>query len=411
MGQNLITVLDVGSTKLSCVIARAEAGGAIRVLGLGHHYNQAVELGRITNEAALEHGVRVVLDKAERMAGLKVEDVWVTTALGNQSADVVSVDVAVGGHAVEAADVENVYDAARAHPLNPDRRLLHMSPACYSLDGRFGVTDPIGEIAEMLGLDMHLVTAERSTIDIIETMVRSAHVDVKMIIATAQAASLGATKPEERETGVAVVEIGGGATGISVFCHNALAHLSYHPIGGVSVTRDISTALRLPVTQAERLKTLYGNVLHCPADHRECIDLSEGGAGKSSFPKSVLTGIIRPRMEELLEAVRADLQQVGFFALGQARRPRLVLTGGGTQLPGVQHLAEQLFPCSVRIGYPMGLVGLADAMAGPAFSALAGAFPFIDQQPEEREVWTSPLPPNLAMRPLSRVSRWFRNHF
>lgn len=372
--QSSIAILDVGTTKLCCILAHVDDAGEIHVEGIGHHVAEGVKNGVVTDMGLAENAIRSVVQSAEDMAGRTIDDIIIVTTAGDISSSIFSVEVAVSGHEVEAADIKRVLKLARKQMADEARTILHALPACYSVDNAMGVRSPEGMFGERLGVDFHMVTAEPSPLQNLATCVQRCHLNVTSLIAAPYAAGHAVLHDEEKELGVACVDMGGGSTSISLFCGGVLVDCTVLPIGGDAITRDIAKMLSTPLVEAERLKTLYGTVLECASDHQELLDVrplaepmpSAGGR----IRKSQLTGLIRPRVEETLEYVADTLRASGF--LGQDMGT-VVFTGGASEMPGINHLGEQILGAPVRFGYPQMLRGLAEAATGPAFAAPVGA--------------------------------------
>ncbi|MFZ5609550.1 MAG: cell division protein FtsA [Pseudomonadota bacterium] len=370
-----IAVLDVGTSKLCCFIARGDDGGEIHIEGIGHHVSAGIKAGTVTDMAAAESAIRHVVHQAEAMASRTIEDVMVVTTAGDLASALLTVEVSVAGHAVARADIDRVLRLAGRQVARELRAVLHAQPACYSVDGAFGVRDPEGMFGERLGVDFHMVTAEAGPLQNLETCIQRCHLNVAGFIAAPYAAGLATLHEEEKDLGVACIDMGGGVTSIAIFCGGQLVDCAVLPLGGAAITRDIAKLLSTPLAEAERLKTLYGTVLECAADHREVVEVTplaepSSPASGGRIRKSQLTGLIRPRVEETLELAADKLRAAGF--LGR-ETGTVVLTGGASSLSGINHLAEEILRCPVRFGFPLGPMGLAEATSGPAFAAGVGA--------------------------------------
>ena len=410
----LLAALDVGSTKVSCFVARVGDDNIVRVSGIGHRVNSGVRDGTVVDIQATETAIRAAVDQAERMAGETVEDVVVSVTSGEPRSHIVEMDVSIDGHQVEPADVELVLSQARARIDPGERVVLHAFPACFAIDGSFGVREPVGMYGDRLSVAMHVVTASPGPIRNLEACVHRAHLNVAGFVLSPYASGLSALVDDEMALGAACVDIGGGATTVSVFVQNAMIHADIVPVGGHHVTQDIARGLLTPVDHAERLKTLYGSAIQSPADDRETIDVPHVGEsdvdedGYSSIPRSMLTGIIQPRVEEIFELVRDRLSASGFS--GQAGR-RVVLTGGAAQLPGCRELAQRVLDKQIRIGRPRRVFGLADATAGPAFSTCAGLLLHSVAAPRELGRLEAQLGAGLPANRIARVGQWLRDNF
>ena len=380
--EGLITALDIGSSKVSALIAQKGDGNELIVLGTGQRESRGVKRGYIADMTATEAAVREAVEQAERIAGTNIEDVWVSFSAGGLVSDIVKLEVELGGHRVEQSDIDDLLKAGR-NAIDPaGRMVLHAQPTRYTLDGLSGVKRPIGLHADRLGVDIHVVATDGSPVRNLDLCVRSAHLEVKSIIAAPVATGLATLSEEERELGVALVEIGAGVTNVSVFKDGVLASLASIGMGAADVTDDIASAFGARRAQAERMKCFHGSANMSPRDHHEMIDLApasaEGEAEGARITRAQLNTVIRSRLERLLAEVQKELKRLNFAdPVGR----QLVLTGGGAELRGIADYAQQALGSAVRIGKPRGLSALPEAHSGPAFATLAGLATFAASNP------------------------------
>ena len=368
--EGLITALDIGSSKVSAMIAQPGDGGELIVLGTGQRESRGVKRGYIADMGATEAAVREAVEQAERIAGLNIENVWVGFSAGGLVSDVAEVEFELGGHRVEQGDIDALLTAGR-NSIDPQGRMvLHAQPALYTLDGLTGVKKPLGLHADRLGVHIHVVAADGSPVRNLDLCVRSAHLEVKSIIASPVATGLACLSDEERELGVALVEFGAGITNVSLFAGGMLVGLCSLPIGAADITDDIASAFGTRRQQAERMKCFHGSANASPRDNHEMIPIvgDEEGEG-SQITRAQLIGVIRQRLEHQMAEVRQALTRLKFE--GPVGR-QVVLTGGGAELNGIADYAQAALGRSVRIGRPRGLTGLPEAHGGPAFATLAG---------------------------------------
>ena len=377
----LVSVLDFGSSKVCCLIAKLRpASGhevlpgrthAVDVIGFGHKRSAGVKSGVIVDMDAAEQAVRSAVDAAESQAGMTVESVIVNVSCGRPRSEVFSAGVEVAANAVAEDDIQGVLEAGLEHVVPDGRAVLHALPIGYSLDGSRGVRDPRGMLAARVGVDMHMVTAEAAPVRNLLLCVERCHLSVETLVVTPYASGLAALVDDEVELGAACVDIGAGATTIGVFFEGRLVHADAVAVGGHHVTLDIARGLSMRLAAAERVKTLHGSVLASASDSHETVTvppLSEDDDTPNHVPRDMLTRIVRPRVEEILELVRDRLAaSVG----GKAAR-RVVLTGGASQLVGLPEVTRRVMQGQVRIGRPLGIRGLPEAAKGPAFSAAVG---------------------------------------
>ncbi|WP_426255268.1 cell division protein FtsA [Sphingomonas sp. DC2300-3] len=372
--EGLITALDIGSSKVSAMIAQKGDGGELIVLGTGQRESRGVKRGYIADMGATEAAVREAVEQAERIAGINIENVWVGFSAGGLVSDVAEVEFELGGHRVEQQDIDALLAAGR-NSIDPQGRMvLHAQPALYTLDGLTGVKKPLGLHADRLGVHIHVVAADGSPVRNLDLCVRSAHLEVKSIIAAPVATGLACLSDEERELGVALVEMGAGITNVSLFAGGMLVGLCSIPMGGQDITDDIASAFGTRRAQAERMKCFHGSANASPRDNHEMIPVMPIAAeddvhGGMQITKAQLIGVVRQRLEHQMDEIRKSLAQLKFE--GPVGR-QVVLTGGGAELKGIADYAQQALGRSVRIGRPRGLTALPEAHGGPAFATLAG---------------------------------------
>ncbi|HEY0623476.1 cell division protein FtsA [Sphingomonas sp.] len=381
--EGLITALDIGSSKVSALIAQKGDGGELMVLGTGQRESRGVQRGYVADMHATEIAVREAVEQAERIAGTNIEDVWVSFSAGGLVSDILRLEVDLGGHRVEQSDIDDLLRAGR-ESINPGGRMvLHAQPTRYTLDGLAGVKQPRGLHAERLGVDIHVVSTEGAPVRNLDLCVRSAHLEVKSIIAAPVATGLACLSEEERELGVALVEIGAGVTNVSVYKDGVLTGLSSIPSGSADITDDIASAFGTRRGQAERMKCFYGSANMTPRDNHDMIDVApiatdEETAEGGRITRAQLIAVIRQRLDRLMAEIGKELARLNFEdPVGR----QIVLTGGGAELKGIADYAQQALGRSVRVGRPRGLSALPEAHAGPAFATLAGLASFAAADP------------------------------
>jgi cell division protein FtsA len=376
----LIAALDVGSTKIGCIIAKpsfdqfTDTGYEARVVGFGHHVSKGVRSGIVVDMDNVEKAVRSTVEAAEQMAGENIHDVIVNVNIGNPKSRLIAYEVSIAGHEISDPDMRRILvPQGLVDNESSNIEVLHKIPVGYSIDGNKGIRDPRGMFGERLGVNMHIITADSGPIRNLETAISRCHLGLETKVLSAYASALACIVEDERQMGVTCVDIGGGTTSIAVFFDGELVHTDSIPIGGQHVSNDIARGLATSLQHAERMKTLYGNAIPSSNDDREVIKVplvgEESNPEAGQIPRSMLVGIIRPRMEEILEMVRDRLVQAGFDKVAGRR---MVLTGGAGQLPGLPELAGMILNKQVRTGRPKGMDGLAEAASGPAFSTCVG---------------------------------------
>jgi cell division protein FtsA len=419
----LVAVLDIGTSKIACLIGRLKPrvsqeplrrrSHAIEILGIGHTRARGIKAGTVIDLAEAEEAVRHAVAAAERMAGVELDSVITSVSAGRLSSELFTATVHVTGPTVTNADIERVLAAGSHHSLREARVVLHSLPIAYALDNERGIRDPRGMLGKRLGVDMHVVTADVAALRNLMLAVENCHLTVEAMVATPYAAGLAVLADDEADLGAAVIDIGAGTTTISVFSGGHFIHTDAFAVGGNHVTMDLARGLTANVADVERLKTLHGSVLAGVSDERDVIPVPAIGADEREPPHLVsrnnLIGIIKPRMEEILEMARDRLNASPFAA---DPRGRVVLTGGASQITGLAELATRILGRQVRVGRPLGVAGLPEAAKGAAFAASAGLLVYPQAAHLEhfeprrtRQVVTG------TNGYFARVGRWLRESF
>jgi cell division protein FtsA len=420
----VVTVLDVGSSKVCCVIARLKPGPEsdllrgrthrIQVIGIGHQKSEGVKSGVVVDLARAERSIRLAVDAAERMAGLTVESLIVNLSAGRLRSERFAATVHLGGHEVGSADIRRVLAAGSAQLLKNEREVVHAIPAGYWLDAERRIRDPLGMVGEQLGVEMHVLTADAAPLRNLELCVNRAHLSIERMVATAYASGLAALVEDEGEMGAACIDMGGGTTSLAVFENGHFVHAESIPIGGQHVTLDLARGLSTRFEVAERLKVMHGSALAASAEDDSLVSVMPIGDEETDaaqqVPRAVLSRIIRARVEETLEILRDRLLRSG---LGGTVGRRVVLTGGASQLTGLTETARRILGRNVRIGRPLGVAGLPEAAKGPAFAATVGLMIYPQVAGFEGEIGRGR---RLQMRmtgtgTLQRVGQWLRDSF
>ena len=375
--RRLVTALDVGSSKVSALIAEPEEGGELRILGTGQRQSRGVKRGFIADMERTEAAIREAVEQAERIAATNVEQVFVGFSAGGLVSTIASVEVEIGGERIEKNDIQQLLAVGR-DAIDPEgRMILHALPAMYTLDGLQGVSKPLGLHAGTLGVDIHVIAAEPAPVRNLDLCVRSAHLGVEAIVASSVAAGKACLSEEERELGVALVELGAGVTNVSVFAGGVLVGLKSIAMGGIDITDDIASAFGTRRVEAERMKCFYGSATTSPRDNHDMIELApvagaEEGTAPNRITRAQLISVIRQRLEHLMSEIADALTELGFA--GPFGR-QVVITGGGSDLKGIPDYAQGVLGRAVRVGRPR-VAGLPEAHSGPAFATLVGLAQF-----------------------------------
>ncbi len=413
----LITGLDIGTTKVCCFIARGgDDDSAPRIIGIGHQVANGVRAGTIVDMAAAELAIRNAVHAAEEMAGETIRKVVVNLSGGSPISKTLRYEISISGHEVGDADVQRLVGPGRANTEGDSQELIHRLPIGFTIDGSRGIRDPRGMYGERLGVNMHLIAAEQGAVRTLHTCVARCHLDVEAMAISPYAAGLASLVPDEMNLGATLIDMGGGTTTIAVFYDGHLVHADSLPLGGVHVTSDIARGLSTPMIHAERMKNLYGCAMSSPSDDQEIIDVplvgEEDRAEANHVPRSILVGIIQPRLEETFELIRSRLQISGFDNIAGRR---VVITGGASQLQGVAELASRVLDKQVRLGRPLKVSGLAEATNGPAFATCAGLLIYGDKQlstaPAGRSLFRRRGANEGAGGLIGRFGPWLRENF
>ncbi len=375
--------VNIGSFRVSAMIAGLGENGEMIVLGSGHRAAQGIKRGYVTDMAAASRTVRDAIERAEKMAGVTLASVWIGCSGAGLASTIARVEVDIGGRRIEADDIEHLLVAGR-DVIQPDGRMvLHAQPAHYTLDGAHGVPNPQGLHAERLAVDIHVMLADGAPVRNITECVQNAHLEVDGVVGSPVAAGHACLTPEERELGVALVEFGAEVTNVSVHASGMLLGMTAIPYGSGDVTDAIASGFGIRRSQAERLKCVHGSAIASPTDHREMVPIDApseaetGAAGpiarhaddKNRIPRAELISIITVQLGHAMEEVGRALKAMGFT--GQ-RGQQIVLTGGGAELPGLADYAQAALGKPVRVGKPPQMRGLPEGHATPGFATLAG---------------------------------------
>jgi len=371
--QPLIGALDIGSSKVSALICATDPDGRPRVLGTGQRESRGVRRGFITDMEASEVAVREAVEQAERMAGRSIDDVWASFGAGGLTSELATVEVELGGHQVEQSDVEELLAAGRSAIDRKGQVVLHANPALYALDDVQGVKQPVGLHAERLGVDIHVIAADTGPLRNIDLTIRQAHLGVRAIVASPVAASLATLSQEERDLGVALVELGAEVTNVSLHAGGMLVGLRSIPLGARDITDDIACAFGVTRRDAERMKCFHGSAMTSPRDNHEMVEARGHGSDEVTEPMRIsraqLMTVIRQRVEEITGEIEGSLKALGFT--GPVGR-QVVLTGGGAELKNIADYMQGVLGRAVRVGRPRQITGLPDAHSGPGFATLVG---------------------------------------
>jgi cell division protein FtsA len=378
----LAASLDIGTSKIACMIARLRpcpSNGALRgrshaveLMGYSQIQSRGVKSGAVVDLAECEQAVRQAVSLAERMAKVRVESVLLSATGGRLQGQLIEAAADLRGGAVTSADVSRVTSAGMRHATGEGRTVLHALPVGYTLDGAKGIRDPRGMVARQFGVDMNVVTADATVARNLMLVVERCHLNVEAMAASPYMAGLSVLTDDEADLGAAVVEMGAGTTTIAVYSAGRFVHASGFAVGGHHITMDLARGLSACIADAERIKTLYGTVLTGGSDARELMSVPAAGDERDVpqiVSRATIGNIVRQRAEEIFEMVRDRLADSPFAAEPKAR---VVLSGGASQLTGIAELATQILGRPVRVGRPLGFGRLPSEAKTASFAVPTG---------------------------------------
>ncbi len=407
---NLIAGLDIGTTRTCALIAELAQDGrhlpGLKILGVGQARTSGIRGEVVTHIEETTETIRSALNEAELMAGVSADRVWAGISGDHIRAQSSLGVVAVGDEEIVPGDVDRVHEVARAVALPPDRELLHAIPQAYVVDHQEGIKDPVGMAGTRLETEVYLVTCAASTAGNIRKAVSRAGYRVQQLVLEPLATARAVVTEDEKEVGVAMIDLGAGTTDIAAYYEGKIRHLGILPFGGVTVTNDLVRGLSIPFVEAQRAKEAYGVAFAQLVDPQETVELPGPGPGQKRHVARELIGhIIEQRMDEMLGLIHRELEEQDVLdKLGAG----IVLTGGGVALQGVVELAQQVFAAPVRAGVPgEGLTGLADSVARPKFSTVTGLALYGADRFHETGEGAS----TLASGVVGKVGAWLREFF
>lgn len=420
-GSGVVAVLDIGTTKICCLIAESLASAppaapapqmrapALRILGVGFQKSRGIKAGVIVDLEAAEMAVRAAVGQAERMAGVELDQVFLSVSCGRLHSAHFTVKVDIVDRMVTDRDVARAAAAGRGYAERDGRALVHMNRLAFRLDGVGPVRDPRGMTGRQLALQAHAVTADDAPLRNLVLLVERCHLEARGLVPAGLASTLAVTTDEERRFGVACIDIGGGTSTLSVAADGMFLYTEVLPVGGNHVTFDIARQLETPLAEAERIKALYGTVVKAPSDDREYISYPSAGGGEPDLcqtTKSYVRQIVDDRMRLMLRLVRERLEASGILTYAGGR---IVMTGGGSQIVGLAPFAADAMGMPVRVARPQPVAGVPGPLLTPAFATALGLVkaalsPDLDVAAyREREA--------LAAGYFGRMGQWLRESF
>ena len=407
MAEDLIFGLDIGTTKICCVVGEPNDEGGIDIVGIGSHPSQGMRRGAVVNIESTVAAIQKAVKEAELMAGCDITEVYVGIAGGHIEGRNSQGVIAIKDKVVTPGDVERVLEAARTMVIPIDREIIHTIPQEFILDNQTGILDPVGMCGVRLEVKVHIVTG---AITSAQNLVRCAHLaglDVRDIVLESVASADAVLTPEEKEYGVALLDFGGGTMDLAIFAQNSIKHTSVLPLGGAHLTNDVAVGLSTPTASAEELKKIHGCCLTSLIEGDQIIEVpSVAGKPSREVDRRVLVDILELRVEEIMMLINRELLKSGF---DDQINSGVVITGGGSLLEGVPELAEQVFDLPVRRGYPLEIGGLKDVINDPKYATAVGLVLY--GLKTERLKSGNPRPDGSFSSIFGRFKRWIKESF
>jgi cell division protein FtsA len=420
-GRKVITGIDIGTTKICAMIAEVTAEKSIEIIGIGLSPSHGLRKGIVVDIDKTSKAIKEACEKAERMAGIRIKSAYVGIAGSHISSFNSHGVVAVTGEEkeIKESDIHRVMEAAKIIPLSAEEEILHVLAREFIVDGCKGIKDPLGMSGVRLEVETHIVTGSSTSIQNLVKSVLRTGIEVDDIVLEPLASSESVLTEDEKELGIALVDIGGGTTDIIVFHEGSIAHTSVLPIGGNHVSNDIAVGLRTPIREAEKIKIESGCAVLDVVNKDESIEVvSASGKKTTKAPRKVLCEIIEPRMQEIFNLIKKDLQEVGPRDLIPAG---LVLTGGASLLTGADELASKVLSLPIRLGEPLNVSGLTGVVDNPVYiqkgdsipkAIFATAVGLIEYGIKYQKLEAKPRPNNELVRDFfEKLKKWFSDFF
>lgn len=419
----ITAAVDLGAHKVACFIMKSDAGrnggGDLTTAGVGYVQSRGVKAGGIVDMQAAAQSIARAVERAENIANLSVQGVTVAISGGQLASHRLTAQISLGGRPIVEQDCSRTISQALNNVRLPGRKVIHLLPIAWSVDGQRSVRDPRSMFGRTLSLDLLVVSMDEAIYQTLGLCVERAHLSFEGVVAAPYASALAALEQDEMDLGAVCIDLGCSSTSVAVYSGGSLIHVDSLAVGSGHVTQDIARGISTSAAGAERIKTLHGSAIASANEDHEMIDApprgDDPGAGPVIVARSLLKGIIAPRVEETLELIRDRLKVAGVPLESGAG---LVLTGGGSQLAGVREVAVRVFDRPVRLGRPRRIPHLADAASGPAFCAAAGVLHRAAFGPREIDITRLATGGRLRrdlidphISPLAKAAHWLNENF
>lgn len=402
-GPELIVGLDIGTTKI-CAVVGEVTGNNINVIGIGTHPSIGLRKGVVVNIEATVESIQKAVEEAELMAGCEISSVYAGIAGGHITGFNSHGIIAVKGHEITQNDVDRVIEAARAVAIPMDREVIHVLPQEFIVDDEPGIQNPVGMTGVRLETKIHIVTGAVASAHNIVKCTNRAGLDVCDIVLESLASGESVLTKEEKEQGVALLDLGGGTSDLAIFSKNNIRHTFVLALGGNNLTNDISIGLRAPNAEAEKIKKKYGTCLSSQINSDDTIEVPGMGGRKSrKLPRQILGEILEPRMEEIFTLIKREIVRAEMESMITSG---VVVTGGTALLDGVTDIAESVLNVPARLGRPQGIGGLVDVVNNPMYATAVGLVLFGARNRSQSKFRIRDA--NIFNRIVTRMKKWFQ---
>jgi len=404
--RNLVIGLDVGTSKVVATVGEITADNKLSIVGVGSQISHGMDKGGVNDLNLVSESIQRAIDEAELMADCRISSVYLGISGKHIQCQNENGVVAINNTEVSLDDIDNVMHTARSVPISAERKMLHAIAQEYSVDMQEGIKNPLGMSGVRMETQAHIITCSNDMAKNIEKCVERCGLTVDQLTYTALASSHAVLTEDERELGISVIDIGGGTMDLTIYTTGALRHSAVIPVAGNQVTGDIAKIFRTPISHAESLKVQYACASSTMASTEDTIEVpSVGGRPSRTMSRHTLSEVVEPRFKELFELALMEIRRSGYedqIAAG------IVLTGGTAKMTGALEVAEEIFQMPVRIGSPIGMIGLTDYVDDPSFATAVGLLQYSQTMQTANAQKTSE---KNDVNWLSRIKKWFQGEF
>ncbi len=401
--ENLIVGLDIGTTKICCVVGEV-SGHDVNIIGIGTHPSVGLRKGVVVNIESTVESIKKAVEEAELMAGCEISSVYAGIAGGHINGLNSRGIVAIKGPEITPGDVERVIDAARAVAIPMDREVIHVLPQEYIVDDQTGIQNPVGMAAVRLEAKIHIVTGAVTSAHNIVKCANRAGLDVCDIVLESLASGEAVLTEEEKQLGTGLLDLGGGTTDLAIFSGQNIKHTFVLALGGDNLTNDIAVGLRAPLAEAEKIKKKYGSCIAANINSNETIEVpGMGGRQSRKLPRQILGEILEPRMEEIFALIKREIYRA---EMENAVTSGVVVTGGTSLLEGVTDIAEAVLGLPARLGKPRDIIGLTDVVNNPMYATGVGLVLYGARKTPEKKFRIRDK--NIFNSLIQRMKKWFK---